>query len=111
MSEATVLGGQEVVGVGRIEGPILIVEGATNVSYDEVVEIRDPRGQLRRGRVLEVGEGHGGYPGICRFDRLIRGWNPHPFSGRIRCTCRLPRKCSGASSMVWATRLMAVRSR
>jgi V/A-type H+-transporting ATPase subunit B len=57
MSEVTVLGGQEVVGVGRIEGPILIVEGATNVSYDEVVEIRDSRGQLRRGRVLEVGEG------------------------------------------------------
>ena len=57
MSAATVLGGQEVVGVGRIEGPILIVEGATNVSYDEVVEIRDSRGQLRRGRVLEVGEG------------------------------------------------------
>jgi V/A-type H+/Na+-transporting ATPase subunit B len=57
MNEATVLGGQEVVGVGRIEGPILIVEGATNVSYDEVVEIRDSKGQLRRGRVLEVGEG------------------------------------------------------
>jgi V/A-type H+-transporting ATPase subunit B len=57
MNEATVLGGQEVVGVGRIEGPIIIVEGATNVSYDEVVEIRDSRGQLRRGRVLEVGEG------------------------------------------------------
>ena len=57
MNEATVLGGQEVVGVGRIEGPIIIVEGATNVSYDEVVEIRDMRGQLRRGRVLEVGEG------------------------------------------------------
>src|SRR5512143_877576 len=57
MSAATVLGGQEVSGVGRIEGPIVIVEGATNVSYDEVVEIRDSRGQLRRGRVLEVGEG------------------------------------------------------
>jgi V/A-type H+-transporting ATPase subunit B len=57
MSAATVLGGQEVVGVSRIEGPIIIVEGATNVSYDEVVEIRDSRGQLRRGRVLEVGEG------------------------------------------------------
>src|SRR4029453_1255596 len=55
--EVTVLGGQEVVGVGRIEGPILIVGGRTNVSYDEVVEIRDSRGQLRRGRVLEVGEG------------------------------------------------------
>ncbi len=57
MSEATVLGGQEVVGVGRIEGPILVVEGAANVSYDEVVEIEDARGQHRRGRVLEVGEG------------------------------------------------------
>ncbi|MGE5462354.1 MAG: V-type ATP synthase subunit B, partial [Syntrophothermus sp.] len=56
MSAATVLGGQEVSGVGRIEGPIVIVEGATNVSYDEVVEIRDSRGNIRRGRVLEVGE-------------------------------------------------------
>ena len=57
MSEVTVQGGQEVVGVGRIEGPILVVEGGTNVSYDEVVEIQDSRGQIRRGRVLEVGEG------------------------------------------------------
>ncbi|MBL8062571.1 MAG: V-type ATP synthase subunit B [Anaerolineales bacterium] len=57
MSEVTVQGGQEVVGVGRIEGPILVVEGAVNVSYDEVVEIQDSRGQIRRGRVLEVGEG------------------------------------------------------
>jgi V/A-type H+-transporting ATPase subunit B len=57
MSEATVLGGQEVVGVGRIEGPIMVVEGAANVSYDEVVEIQDARGQHRRGRVLEVGVG------------------------------------------------------
>ncbi|MBI2332321.1 MAG: V-type ATP synthase subunit B [Chloroflexi bacterium] len=57
MSEVTVQGGQEVVGVSRIEGPIVVVEGASNVSYDEVVEIQDSRGQLRRGRVLEVGEG------------------------------------------------------
>jgi V/A-type H+-transporting ATPase subunit B len=57
MSEVTVQGGQEVIGVSRIEGPILVVEGAANVSYDEVVEIRDSRGQIRRGRVLEVGEG------------------------------------------------------
>lgn len=57
MSQVTVQGGQEVVGVGRIEGPIMVVEGAANVSYDEVVEIKDSRGNLRRGRVLEVGEG------------------------------------------------------
>lgn len=57
MSQVTVQGGQEVVGVSRIEGPILVVEGGANISYDEVVEIQDPRGQIRRGRVLEVGEG------------------------------------------------------
>jgi V/A-type H+-transporting ATPase subunit B len=57
MSEVTVQGGQEVVGVGRIDGPIMLVEGGANVSYDEVVEIQDARGQYRRGRVLEVGDG------------------------------------------------------
>src|SRR5512141_494656 len=56
MSQPTLLGGQEVVGVGRIEGPIIFVEGASNVGYDEVVEIVDAQGRLRRGRVLEVGE-------------------------------------------------------
>src|SRR5512142_2585314 len=56
MSEPILLGGQEVVGVGRIEGPIIFVEGASNVGYDEVVEILDSQGRLRRGRVLEVGE-------------------------------------------------------
>ena len=40
MSEVTVQGGQEVLGVKRIEGPIIVVEGAANVSYDEVVEIQ-----------------------------------------------------------------------
>ncbi len=58
MSDMTVQGGQEVIGVSRIEGPIVIVEGAANISYDEVVEIRDSQGRLRRGRVLEVSEGN-----------------------------------------------------
>lgn len=57
MSEVTVQGGQEIVGVARIEGPIIVVEGAANVGYDEVVEIQDSKGRRRRGRVLEVGEG------------------------------------------------------
>src|SRR5271157_3040527 len=56
MSDVIIQGGQEVLGVNRIEGPIIFVEGAANVSYDEVVEIRDSQGNLRRGRVLEVGE-------------------------------------------------------
>ncbi len=56
MSELLDQGGQEVVGVTRIEGPIVVVEGAGSVGYDEVVEVVDSQGRLRRGRVLEVGE-------------------------------------------------------
>jgi V/A-type H+/Na+-transporting ATPase subunit B len=56
MSKLLERGGQEVMGVSRIEGPIVVVEGAGSVSYDEVVEIVDSLGRLRRGRVLEVGE-------------------------------------------------------
>src|SRR3989304_2321863 len=57
MNELIIQGGQEVIGVSRIEGPILGVGGAANVGYDEVVDIVDSQGKIRRGRVLEVGEG------------------------------------------------------
>ena len=56
MSELTQSGGQEVIGVNRIQGPILVVENGGSIGYDEVVEITDSTGALRRGRVLEVGE-------------------------------------------------------
>lgn len=57
MSDALDLGVNEVVGVSRIEGPLVFVEGTGSIGYDEVVEIIDARGQMRLGRVLEVGEG------------------------------------------------------
>jgi V/A-type H+-transporting ATPase subunit B len=56
MSELRDRGGQWAVGVARIEGPIVVVQRVAGVRYDEVVEIRDAQGRLRRGRVLEVGE-------------------------------------------------------
>jgi len=49
-------GEQEILGAARVEGPIVVVEGMRGVGYDEVVEITDARGRVRRGRVLEVGE-------------------------------------------------------
>jgi len=55
--EIAEFGGQEVAGVARVEGPIVVVEGIGNVGYDEVAEVVDSQGRLRRGRVLEVGEG------------------------------------------------------
>ncbi len=55
--EMAEFGGQEVAGVARVEGPIVVVTGVGNVGYDEVAEVIDSQGRLRRGRVLEVGEG------------------------------------------------------
>jgi V/A-type H+-transporting ATPase subunit B len=57
MKELPDRGGQEVVGVARVEGPIVVAQSVGNVGYDEVVEVEDSQGRLRRGRVLEVGEG------------------------------------------------------
>lgn len=56
MSELVNRGGQEVVGVSQVNGPIIVVENAGAVGYDEVVEIKDSTGAIRRGRILEVGE-------------------------------------------------------
>ena len=56
MSELVNRRGQEVVGASRINGPILVVENAGAIGFDEVVEVVDSNGELRRGRVLEVGE-------------------------------------------------------
>jgi len=56
MSDTQSFGVNELVGVSRIAGPLVIVERAGSISYDEVVEITDGRGQMRLGRVLEVGE-------------------------------------------------------
>jgi V/A-type H+-transporting ATPase subunit B len=44
----------EYVGVSRISGPIVVVEGVANVGFDELVEVITPEGEVRRGRVLEV---------------------------------------------------------
>jgi V/A-type H+-transporting ATPase subunit B len=56
MTEMMGLGGQEIRGVARIEGPIVVVEGVGGIGYDEMAEVIDPQGRVRRGRVLEVGE-------------------------------------------------------
>jgi V/A-type H+-transporting ATPase subunit B len=56
MSTQQASGGQQVNGVARIEGPIVVVQNVGRVGYDQVVEIIDAQGRLRRGRVLEAGE-------------------------------------------------------
>jgi V/A-type H+-transporting ATPase subunit B len=48
--------GKEYIGLSHVSGPIIIVEGVGGVGFDEMVEVTDPGGNLRTGRVLEVTE-------------------------------------------------------
>ena len=48
--------GLEYVGFSKISGPLIFVNKIRDVAYDEVVEIRDARGEIRLGKVLEVSE-------------------------------------------------------
>lgn len=48
--------GLEYLGATRIEGPLVVVERIRDVGFDEVVEIIDPGGRPRMGRVLDVSE-------------------------------------------------------
>lgn len=42
--------------IKEVAGPLLIVEGVENVTYQELVEIELPNKEIRRGRVLEIDE-------------------------------------------------------
>lgn len=46
--------GLEYCGVDRIDGPLLFVNKIRDVGFDELVEIHDPSGEIRLGKVLEV---------------------------------------------------------
>jgi V/A-type H+-transporting ATPase subunit B len=54
--ETLLYGEQEVRGVTRVEGPIVVVQGVRGVGYDEMADVVDPDGEIRRGRVLQVDE-------------------------------------------------------
>ncbi len=47
---------REYVGIAGVEGPLVFVEGARGVSFDETVEVITPSGERRQGRVLEITE-------------------------------------------------------
>jgi V/A-type H+-transporting ATPase subunit B len=48
--------GLQYLGATRIEGPLVVVERIRDVGYDETVEITDPNGRPRIGRVLDISE-------------------------------------------------------
>lgn len=48
--------GKEYIGLSQVSGPIVIIRGVSDVGFDEMVEVTDPNGNIRIGRVLEVSE-------------------------------------------------------
>ena len=48
--------GREYIGLEQIDGPLIFVEGISNVGFDEVVEIKMKNGEIRLGTVLEISE-------------------------------------------------------
>ena len=40
--------------ISEVVGPLMVVEGVEGIKYYELVEIETQRGELRRGRVLDV---------------------------------------------------------
>lgn len=48
--------GLQYVGTTHIDGPLVVVERARNVGFDEIVEILDAEGKPRLGRVLDVSD-------------------------------------------------------
>jgi V/A-type H+-transporting ATPase subunit B len=55
LSEAAA--GIEYTKVAEIKGPLVVIDGITRASFDELVEIETPDKERRLGRVLEVGYG------------------------------------------------------
>jgi V/A-type H+/Na+-transporting ATPase subunit B len=54
---ATTSSSVEYTKIAEIKGPLIIVDGITKASFDELVEIETAEGERRLGRVLEVGNG------------------------------------------------------
>jgi len=69
-----------------MRGPSSSSREPRTLAYDEVVEIRDSLGRLRRGRVLEVAKG-AAMSGICRLNGAFHRWNQCPFLGE---TLKIP---------------------
>ena len=44
-------------GVAKISGPLIFVEGISNVGYYELAEVKGEDGVMKRGRVLEINRG------------------------------------------------------
>lgn len=69
---------REYLTVAEVSGPLMIVEGASGVAYNEVVEVITPDGEIKHGQVLDAYEDRAvvqvyeGTKGIDTFKTRVR---------------------------------------
>ena len=49
----------ELTGLSEINGPLVVLEGASGGSYDEMVRLRLPDGSFRTGRIVQIEKRYG----------------------------------------------------
>ena len=54
----------EYLGLSQINGPLVVLEGVQNASFEEIVEITVNGNEKKLGRIIEALRGQGCYPGV-----------------------------------------------
>ncbi len=94
--------------IKEVVGPLMLVEQVSGVSYNELVEIRQANGEIRRGKVLEV-EGDKALVQLlspataCALTMLP----PASWAGALNCPS--PWRCWAGYLTAWASPRMADR--
>lgn len=60
--------------IKEVVGPLMLVEGVEGVKYNELVEIKQNNGEIRRGKVLEVNRDKA----LVRFLKVPRDCRSRP---------------------------------
>ena len=95
--------------IKEVVGPLMLVEGVSGVTYNELVEIHQSNGEVRSGKVLEV-DGDKAMVQLFESSNGLRiSDSTARFLGRgIELSVSMT--CSAAFSTAWASQRMAARS-
>ena len=92
--------------IKELVGPLMLVDHVSGVTYNELVEIREADGGIRRGRVLEVS----GDTALVQLFESSRGLRMDTSTARFRAaalSCPSPWICWAVFLTVWAARRTA----
>lgn len=89
--------------IKEVVGPLMLVEGVEGVKYNELVEIKQNNGEIRRGKVLEVNRDKA-LVQLLKVPRDCRSRPAKRVFWDIRWSLPFRRICSAECSTEWETR-------